>query len=118
MSKDRPENLPENLLDILRSAVGQYPEFNRRLDEADVLRRWNDIVGPVISRNARAVAFRNEILLIEVKESAWRAELQYRKTQILEMINQDRKLVKDLQFYDPKPRPGRYRFKPKSSESK
>ena len=49
---------------------------------------WPDLVGPRVARHARAVAFRDGTLHVEVEGSAWMQELGYLKRDLVRRINQ------------------------------
>jgi predicted nucleic acid-binding Zn ribbon protein len=65
---------------------------------------WEQAVGPRIARHARAVAFREGVLQIEVEGSAWMHELGFLKADLMRTINRHlgSRLVKNLRFIPPR----------------
>ncbi len=95
----------DRIPEILKRLQKHYPGLSRRLVEADALSRWVSAVGPAIAKNAKAVAVREGVLVVEVGHPIWRTELHHRKRQILEILNQgatpkEAPLI-DILFVDP-----------------
>lgn len=67
---------------------GRYHLVSLRLKEAEAMSRWEDAVGPLISKYAKAVRVRESTLIVEVEHPIWGSELHHRKHQILEKLNQ------------------------------
>ena len=104
-----------SLAEIIKKAREKHPSFSHRLDEAEALGRWKIAVGEVIAKHARAVRVYQSILWVEVEHPIWRAELHYRKKQILDILNgvsdtnkpglaPTQEILKDIQYIDPKPK--------------
>ena len=98
---------------FLTTSQSSHPLFVRRIREAQALGRWAASVGPLISKHSRALFVKKEILWVEVDHPVWRAELHYRKQQILELLNPTPSseqtagsepflLITDLRFVDPR----------------
>jgi predicted nucleic acid-binding Zn ribbon protein len=62
--------------------------FEKKLKEQHLLTQWPQAVGEQIASHARAVNLEGGKLFVEVDSAAWRQELHYMKTQILERLNQ------------------------------
>jgi predicted nucleic acid-binding Zn ribbon protein len=77
----------DSILDIMRKAQKRHPAFAQRLVEAEALGRWKFAVGDMIAKHAHAIRVQNSILWVEVGHPIWRAELMYRKQQILDNLN-------------------------------
>ena len=77
----------DSLFQIIQKAQKRYPSFSARLAEAEALGRWEVAVGALIARNAKAVKVHATVLWVEVAHPIWRAELHYRKKQILDILN-------------------------------
>ena len=75
------------LADILKKLKSGNPALSQRIEEADALSRWEGAVGPQIAKHARAIRVQDSILWIEVDHPIWKAELHYRKRQILDRLN-------------------------------
>jgi predicted nucleic acid-binding Zn ribbon protein len=61
---------------------------------------WPRVAGPRLARRARAVAFRDGTLHVEVEGSAWMHELGFLKRDLIERIHRDLGTdeVRDLRF--------------------
>jgi len=95
----------KTLKDILMG--GRLPQaFQKRLQEAEAVSRWEAAVGPIIAKHAQALRVENAVLHVEVGHPIWRSELHHRRRQILEILNQGAKdesaILKDLHFSDPR----------------
>ena len=68
------------------------------------VREWDEAVGPRVARHARAVAFRDGVLQVEVEGSAWMHELGFLKADLLRKINRHlgSRLVKNVRFVVPR----------------
>lgn len=77
----------DSLIDIIKKAQARHPSFSLRMEEAEALGRWEHAVGEVIAKNARAIRVEQSVLWVEVEHPIWRAELHYRKKQILDILN-------------------------------
>ncbi len=84
------------------------------MQEAEALGRWNTAVGDLIAKHAKAVRVHESILWVEVEHPIWRAELHYRKKQILDILNgiapcakpglaPPKEILTDICYLDPKP---------------
>jgi len=64
-------------------------------------KRWPEIAGPLVSRNAMPLSLRNEVLTIAVRNSSWAQELRMSAPVMLARIREaagDRFPVRDLRF--------------------
>lgn len=77
----------DSLLDVIRKAQKRNKAFAQRMEEAGALGRWEIAVGEVIARHSKAIRVQNSVLWVEVAHPIWRAELTYRKHQILGILN-------------------------------
>ncbi len=61
---------------------------------------WDDIVGDVISQNAKPAAFKGKVLLVHVSSSAWIHQLQFLKLSMISKLNGalGKALIEDLKF--------------------
>ena len=72
---------------------GLLPELLRELGlEAGMMgwravREWPDAVGPQVARRARAVAFQEGTLVVEVDGSAWLHELSILRRELVRQLN-------------------------------
>lgn len=81
----------------------------RRLDVAQVVDRWADVVGPQIAAVTRAEAVNAEgTLWVRVATSAWANELSLMAPRILARLNQDRRgHIKEIRWLTGLPAPDR-----------
>lgn len=65
---------------------------------------WERVVGPRIARHARATAFHEGVLQVEVEGSAWMHELGFLKPALVRRINRHlgRPLVRSVRFVVPR----------------
>ena len=75
----------------------------RREPDGELIRVWNvwdDIVGEVISKNAKPSAFKGRTLLVYVTSSAWVHQLQFLKKQMIVKLNEalGKSLIDELKF--------------------
>lgn len=76
-----------SLFEIIKNAKKKYPRLSTRISEAQALGRWNMAVGELIAKHSKAIRVKDSILWVEVDHPIWRAELHYRKQQILDILN-------------------------------
>ncbi|MEK6706605.1 MAG: DUF721 domain-containing protein [Bdellovibrionota bacterium] len=97
------------LSDILKKAGTRYKALSNRINEATALGRWELAVGSSIAKHTRAFRVQDSVLWVEVDNPIWKAELHYRKRQILEKLNESGneassqplpKTLKDILFLD------------------
>jgi predicted nucleic acid-binding Zn ribbon protein len=64
-------------------------------------KRWPEIAGTLVSRNATPLSLRNGVLTVAVRNHAWAQELRMSKTTVLERIREtagERIPVSDIRF--------------------
>lgn len=85
--------------DAIRELV-QELGINRKLKEYEAVLRWNSIAGEQIARMTTAVKITQGVLLVKVKTSTWRNELNIRKKEIMNKLNGElgEEIVKDIRF--------------------
>jgi len=74
----------------LGNAIASFIEnqgFKKKFVEADAMRLWNEIAGPVISERTEPVEIKDGILQIKVEDSSWRNELIYMEKDLRIKIN-------------------------------
>lgn len=90
-------------LDILKRIREKNPTLSIRIDESQIVSEWNEAVGAIIAKHARALRIKDGVLFVEVDHPVWKTELHLRKHQILAKLSQKNPKVKitDLFFVDP-----------------
>ena len=94
----------------MESLSGVLPRVFKQLGLGDGLlgwravREWEQAVGPRVARHARAVAFREGVLHVEVEGSAWMHELGFLKTDLMRKVNRHlgSRRVKNVRFVVPR----------------
>jgi predicted nucleic acid-binding Zn ribbon protein len=61
--------------------------IDKRLQQENAVLHWEDIVGKKIANAAKAVRIDRGTLLVEVKSSAWKHQIQMLKPDIIKKIN-------------------------------
>lgn len=89
----------DNIKNILWNVL-KKGGMERKLNEAMIFVRYEDIVGEKISKVSKPIFFRGDTLFIGVKNSAWAHQLLFFKTEIIEKINSflATPLVRDIRF--------------------
>lgn len=102
-----------SLFEIIKITRKKYPRLSARISEAEALGRWNLAVGELIAKHSKAIRVKDSVLWVEVDHPIWRAELHYRKQQILDILNNKASLtnrsssaqsevLKDIFYLDPR----------------
>jgi len=89
----------EKIQDILDRTLQQLG-LAERMKEADVVRRFGEIVGGDIAARAEAVSIREGKLVVKVASPVWRQELNYSKQEIIDALNRalSDNIVTDIHF--------------------
>lgn len=89
----------EKIQDILDRTLQQLG-LAERMKEADVVRRFGEIVGDNIAARAEAVSIRDGKLVVKVSSPVWRQELNYSKQEIIDALNRalGDAIVRDVHF--------------------
>ena len=89
----------EKIQDILDRTLQQLG-LAERMKEADVVRRFSEIVGDNIAVRAEAVSIRDGKLVVKVASPVWRQELNYSKQEIIDALNRalSDDIVTDIHF--------------------
>ncbi len=94
------KSLPiESLGAVLEQSLKRL-DLVARLDEYGVWPIWNEVVGPVIARNAQPEKIRNGTLFLKVSSPVWMQQLQFMKDMIAAKLNHRLKgdVVKNIFF--------------------
>jgi len=95
MNKRAPQELG-NSLTMLLKRMG----IERKVKEYQAFTEWPEIVGEKISKVTKPEKIAEDVLFVKVKNSAWRNELIFMKTEILKKIDQaiGSGIIKDIKF--------------------
>jgi len=75
--------------------------IDSKLHEYDAVTRWNEIVGEHVAHAAMAESITRGVLVVRVASSAWRNELLFRKSEIIDKLNAaiGKNVVKDIKYH-------------------
>ena len=78
----------------------QSQGFTEKIEQADVIRMWPEIVGEQVASMTEAKRISKGLLTVKVADSAWRNELVYMRETLRRKINSriGKDLVKDIKF--------------------
>lgn len=93
--RKQPTNLTGTLPEIMRDKG-----WERKLDQHRVFVDWERLVDKEIASRARPLKVVRDVLWLEVENSAWMQQLQFRKIELLETMNEYLQLSRfsDLRF--------------------
>jgi predicted nucleic acid-binding Zn ribbon protein len=84
------------LIDQFLSSIG----IKNKIDQYSSFTYWDSVVGKDIAERTEPFNISKGILLVRVKDTAWRNELQYFKNEIIKKLNDriGKKIVTDIKF--------------------
>lgn len=85
-----------SVLDTLIKSLG----IEKQIEQYKIFDAWNTIVGEQVSKVAQPERLHGSTLIVNVNNAPWRAELTYRKKEILEKIHHtlQSKSITDIKF--------------------
>lgn len=81
MSKETPLRV---LIDKMLRSYG----LGTQLDEVELIKCWESVVGKMISKHTKNIYFREGNLTVELDSAPLRQELSYAKSKLVEKLNQ------------------------------
>jgi predicted nucleic acid-binding Zn ribbon protein len=89
----------QTLGDVLKGLVEDLG-ISERIGEYDAVLQWDAIVGEHIAKVAQAERISQGVLVVRVKTSTWRQELNMRKTEMIARLNSalGGDVIKDIRF--------------------
>lgn len=89
----------QTLGDVLKGLVEDLG-ISERIGEYDAVLQWDAIVGEHIAKVAQAERISQGVLVVRVKTSTWRQELNMRKTEMIGRLNSalGGDVIKDIRF--------------------
>ena len=78
----------------LKAELQKYIESNKlakKLNQYSVFNHWENIVGPMISKQTVPKTIKNDTLYIQVLNPVWKTELQFMKQDLLKKIIKESK---------------------------
>jgi predicted nucleic acid-binding Zn ribbon protein len=82
MSKHETFSSLGTVLDALLRSLG----IDQQVEQYKIFDAWNEVVGEQVAKVAKPERIRNGTLIVSVTNAPWRAELTFRKKEILEKI--------------------------------
>ncbi len=73
-----------NLLESVLKSINAYDNFIK----LTIVENWNELVDPGISRVCKAVAFEDNVLIVQAISEAWKKELRQHKKKIISALQQ------------------------------
>ena len=85
-----------SVLDALVKSLG----IEKQIEQYKIFDAWNTIVGEQVAKVAQPERMQAGTLIVSVTNAPWRAELTYRKKELLEKIQQtlNSKSITDIRF--------------------
>ncbi len=98
--QSRPSSTTRDVGSSIRELVNDLG-IGRKIAEYEAVLQWESVVGEHIGRAAEAVRIIKGILVVKVKSSTWRNELNLRKREIIDSLNKalGEDIVKDIRFH-------------------
>lgn len=84
---------PKHISDVIQSFF-KTRHWTQRMDGYNIFDLWGDILPQNIALNTKPVKIQNNILFLIVKNHVWASEINIRKGEILNLLNQ--KIGQDL----------------------
>lgn len=81
MSKEEPL---KELIDKMLRSYGLGP----KLDEVELIKCWEELVGKMIAKHTRNIYLRNGTLTVELDSAPLKQELSFAKSKLMEKLNQ------------------------------
>ncbi|MBA3008103.1 MAG: DUF721 domain-containing protein [Proteobacteria bacterium] len=97
--KNNGHNDPQNIATLL-SGMTDEQGWRKQLDLHSLFLHWDKLVDTSTSAHARPLKIVNNILWLEIANSAWMQQLQFQKISLLEILNKTLRLsrLEDIKF--------------------
>lgn len=85
----------------LKDEINNFMEYlglDSKLSEMKIIEVWKLCVGDTIAKFSTPVEIKRNKLLVSVENSVWRYELSLKKKEIIELINENLKQVKNAKL--------------------
>ncbi|MFN7313475.1 MAG: DUF721 domain-containing protein [Bacteroidota bacterium] len=91
--KDNEQTLKDAISDFLKSE-----RMDNKLAEINIINKWEDIVGKLISSQTEKMYFHEGKLFLQISSAPLRQELNYQRFKIVELVNKEAgiELIKDV----------------------
>jgi len=83
-------------LNLLMQSLG----IEKQVEQYKIFDIWNEVVGQQVAKVAQPERLQNGVLIVTVNNAPWRAELTFRKKEILEKIHEktNSQSIVDIKF--------------------
>jgi len=83
---------------LLKTVLSNFRPADMQL--AGVWQIWDQTVGPAIAENARPLAFKQKLLLVQVSSPVWIQQLRFLKADLIAKLNQalGEACIEDIKF--------------------
>ncbi len=97
--RSRRSSHSKDLGSSIQQLVGDLG-IQQKLSEYEAVLQWESLVGDHIAKAATAVKITKGVLIVRVRSSTWRNELNLRKKEIIGTLNRGlgQDVVKDIRF--------------------
>ncbi len=97
--KDNGHKGPQSVSTLL-SRITNEQGWRQQLDTHSLFLHWDKLVDKTTSTHARPLKIVNNVLWLEIANSAWMQQLQFQKVQLLEIVNNSLRLsrLEDIRF--------------------
>lgn len=85
--KDKGGNT-KHIGDAIQELLKSY-HLKSKFDEANLVGSWERLVGKSVAKRTKKVFLRNKVLFVELDSPAMKSDLNFHKTQILELFNKE-----------------------------
>ena len=84
----RRENDSNKIKDLIPKMLSEN-DLQKGMDQISVKDAWLQVMGPVVANYTEEVSLKNQVLMVILKSSALRQELEYGKDKILKMMREN-----------------------------
>ena len=97
--KDKRKSNLSTIGEALNDMMQSY-QLKPRFDEMQLIARWEDIMGKMISNKTGKIFVKNEVLMVEINSAPLKHELNMSKTKVLQRIEEELGLgiIKEIIF--------------------
>ena len=89
MRRSRKKEAPAQVGGLVGTVLARMG-IAEKVERAEVIANWEDLVGPHIARVSRPVRIREDTLFVEVESAAWRMELSMLRPRLMRKLNAGR----------------------------
>ena len=74
--------------------------FENEINQQKAVDLWGEVVGQKIKENTEPIEVQFGVMIVKVKNSVWKQELQFQKDDIIKSLNKKliKTMIKDLRF--------------------